>query len=207
MTCGFGFWSERTVRFALYTAFSDRDLVKQCVTVNVRACARHSDSVRLQPVMVHPVRWVDEKDKNISDLHQTCPGLSVDQSNSQMNILAFVSAISFSQTVHLHAFVYIIYISNLSICVSKSTSQNRIIFFSPAIPPFLSFSAWLPAEERVELVMAEALTAARRLCALHHRLEPTRHVYFWHLVTTDETVFLWKKVKKRSEQAMEDVWC
>lgn len=112
-----------------------------------------------------------------------------------------------SQTVHLHAFVYIIYISNLSICVSKSTSQNRIILFSPAIPPFLSFSAWLPAEERVELVMAEALTAARRLCALHHRLEPPRHVYFWHLVTTDETVFLWRKVKKRSEQAMEDVWC
>lgn len=76
----------------LYTAVSDCGLVKQYVTVNVRVC--HSDCVRRQPVMVHPVRWVDEKDKNISDLHQTCPGLSVDQSNSQMNILSFVSAIA-----------------------------------------------------------------------------------------------------------------
>ncbi len=73
------------------TAVSDRGLVKQCVTVK---CACVIVTVRLHPVMVHPVRWVDEKDKNISDLHQTCPGLSVDQSNSQMNILSFVSAIA-----------------------------------------------------------------------------------------------------------------
>lgn len=150
--------------------------------------------------MVHPVQWVDEKDKSISDLHQTCPGLSVDQSNSKMNILAFVSAISPLSIgpfpLHPVFFVNVIYISNLSIRVSKSTSQHRIILALP-------FSAWLPAEERVELVMVEALAAARRLCALHHRQEPARHVYLGHLVTTDKTVFLKKnkttRVNKWSE--------
>lgn len=160
------------------------------VPANVRVRACHSECVRLQPVMVHPVRWVDEKDKNISDLHQTCPGLSVDQSNSKTNILSFVSATSPLSIgpfpFHPVFFVNVLYISNLSICVSTSTSQHRITLSLP----FLPFSTWLPAEERMELVMTEALAAARRLCALHHRLEPARHVYLWHLVTTDKTVFL-----------------
>ena len=54
-------------------------------------------------------------------------------------------------------------------------------------------SGWarLPTEERVELVlMAVTLAAARRLGALHHRLEPTGHVHLQHLVTMDETQLL-----------------
>lgn len=139
-------------------------------------CACHSERVRRQPVMVHPVRWVDEKDKSISDLRQTCPRLSVDQSNSKMNILSFFSATSPLSIgpfpLHSVFFVNVLYISNLSIHVSKTSPHHVILSL-----PFLPSSTWLPAEEGVELVMTEALAAARRLCALHHRLEPSRHVY------------------------------
>ena len=38
--------------------------------------------------------------------------------------------------------------------------------------------------------MAVTLAAARRLGAIHHRLEPTGHVHLQHLVTADETMLL-----------------
>lgn len=38
--------------------------------------------------------------------------------------------------------------------------------------------------------MAVTLAAARRLGAIHHRLEPTGHVHLEHLVTLDETMLL-----------------
>lgn len=38
--------------------------------------------------------------------------------------------------------------------------------------------------------MAVTLAAARRLCAIHHRLKPTGHVHLQHLVTPDETMLL-----------------
>lgn len=47
--------------------------------------------------------------------------------------------------------------------------------------------AGLPTGERVELVLvAVTLAAARRLGAIHHRLEPTGHVHVQHLVPPDE---------------------
>lgn len=36
--------------------------------------------------------------------------------------------------------------------------------------------------------MAVTLAAARRLGAIHHRLEPTGHVHLQHLVTPDEAM-------------------
>lgn len=38
--------------------------------------------------------------------------------------------------------------------------------------------------------MAVTLAAARRLGAVHHRLEPTGHVHLQHLVTLDEIMVL-----------------
>lgn len=38
--------------------------------------------------------------------------------------------------------------------------------------------------------MVVTLAAARRLCAIHHGLEPTRHVHVQHLITSDKTVLL-----------------
>lgn len=38
--------------------------------------------------------------------------------------------------------------------------------------------------------MGVTLTAARRLGAIHHRLEPTGHVHVQHLVTADEIMLL-----------------
>lgn len=51
--------------------------------------------------------------------------------------------------------------------------------------------AGLPTGERVELVLvAVTLAAARRLGAIHHRLEPTGHVHVQHLVPPDEIMLL-----------------
>lgn len=40
------------------------------------------------------------------------------------------------------------------------------------------------------MLMVVTLAAARRLCAIHHGLEPARHVHLQHLITSDKTVLL-----------------
>ncbi len=48
--------------------------------------------------------------------------------------------------------------------------------------------------------MAVTLAAARRLGAVHHRLEPTGHVHLQHLITADETMLLDEGDTERGSQ-------
>lgn len=50
--------------------------------------------------------------------------------------------------------------------------------------------------------MAVTLAAARRLGAIHHRLEPAGHVHLKHLVTPDETMLLDEEEKQREGDSL-----